>query len=171
MQKKKFIPLFLTEEYITTSCDVYPLEYLKMKKKYEVIYGKNILKTLNIQGKNIRLESEQKIKGALIRMTQVILENGNNRKNLARTSFLAMDDIESGMEGLLELAGISDYNSSLSMIHGVEQQFGIGLQSFKDIVNWKNGVKPQAFKKLIYDFYEKIEELAALVDRINTNEK
>lgn len=169
MQKKKLLPIYLTEEYIRTSCDVYPLEYLKMKKNYDLVYGKNILAELDIPPENIRLESEQKIKGVLIRITQVILEEGNKKKKLARTAFLAMEDIMAGIEGMLEIAGQSASPDALPLIGQAEKQFSLDLQPFKDIATWKNGSKPEDIKKLMYDFYEKIEELAYFVDKMETS--
>lgn len=164
LQKKEIIPLYLTNEYIKTSCDVYPLEYINMKNNYEVVYGKDILEELNIPSENLRLESEQKIKGALIRITQVILEQGNNKKKLSKTSFLALEDILEGINGMLKLANIAGAD-----LDSAQKQFNIELQPIKDIVNWKNGTNPQDYKKLIYDFYEKIEELAVIVDKMEVS--
>ncbi len=164
LQKKEIIPLYLTNEYIKTSCDVYPLEYINMKNNYEVVYGKDILEELHIPSENLRLESEQKIKGALIRITQVILEQGNNKKKLSKTSFLALEDILEGIKGMLKLANIAGAD-----LDSAQKQFNIELQPIKDIVNWKNGTNPKDYKKLIYDFYEKIEELAVIVDKMEVS--
>jgi len=171
MQSKGVVPLYLTEEYIKTSCDVYPLEYLKMKRSFKVIYGKNILENLDIPSEHIRLECEQKIKGTLIRITQVILESGKNMRNLRRISFLALEDILAGLEGIGAISGISGQFSPVELIENIQQKFGIDLKPLKDVLNWKNGTKPHDFKKLVYDFYEKIEEIADFVDRFDTEEK
>ncbi|MCD6311677.1 MAG: hypothetical protein J7M11_04380 [Elusimicrobia bacterium] len=169
MQSKGTVPLYLTEEYINTSCDVYPLEYLRMKRTSRLIYGKNLLDKLEIPSENIRLESEQKIKGALIRITQVILESGKNMRRLRKTSFLALDDILAGLEGILELSGMSGQFSPAELIENAQQKFSIDLKPLKDVLDWKNGTKPGDFKKLVYDFYEKIEEIANFADRFNTD--
>ncbi|MFH1956971.1 MAG: hypothetical protein ABIJ15_00665 [bacterium] len=168
MQSKGIVPLYLTEEYIKTSCDVYPLEYLKMKRSFKVLYGKSVLDKLEIPSENIRLECEQKIKGALIRLTQVILESGKNMRNLSRASFLALEDVFAGFEGILELSGISGQFSPAVLIENMQQKFSVDLKPLKDVLNWKNGTKPDDFKKLVHDFYEKIEEIAGLADRFDT---
>lgn len=170
IQKKGIIPLYLTREYINTSSDVYPLEYLKMKTNPVILYGKNILEDLVIPAENIRLESEQKVKGALIRITQVILEEGNNKKKLSRTAFLALEDLLMGMTGMLKIANISASSSPQSLISQAQQQFNLDLGPFIEIANWKTGTKPPDYKKLIYDFYEKIEELACKIDTMDISE-
>ncbi|MFH1414520.1 MAG: hypothetical protein ABIH89_00320 [Elusimicrobiota bacterium] len=166
LQKNKIILMYLTKEYMKTSCDVYPLEYISMKNSYEVVYGDDILQELNVPTDNVRLESEQKIKGALIRITQIILEMGDRKKELSKTVFLAVEDIVHGIKGLLNLAGVTLPDTAAAVLDSAQKQFNIELQPVKDIVNWRSGTAPEDYKKLIYDFYEKIEELAVLADKM-----
>ena len=166
LQRKNIIPLYLTEEHIKSSCDVYPLEYIKMKKDFEILHGSDVLTSLSIPNENIRLECEQKIKGALIRITQIILESGDNKKRLSNIAFLAMEDILSGIEGILETFNISGYTSNLELLQKAEDQFKLELSSIKEIEEWKEGKKPADLKKLIYEFYETLEALADFVDKL-----
>jgi hypothetical protein len=171
LQKKNIIPIYLTGEHITTSCDVYPIEYLEMGKDYEVLYGDDILENLDIPFENLRLECEQKIKGALIRLTQVILETGENMKLLSKTAFLAMKEILSGVTGMLLINGYSGQINETSVFKEAEEQFKIDLKPFFEIIEWKNGTAPENKKKLLFDFYEKIEDLASLVDKMEESGK
>lgn len=168
IQKSGVNPVYLTEEYIRSSCDVFPLEYLQMKENYKVLFGKDIISELHIDSENIRLESEQKIKGALIRLTQVILENGNRMNKLKKTVQFALEDIITGMLGILKLQDseykTTDTNTTLTVIKNFEDRFNIDLQVLKKIADWKNLNRSDNEKHLIYDFYEKIEKLANIAD-------
>lgn len=170
MHSRGTIPLYLTEEYIKTSCDIYPLEYMKMKKNYNLIYGKDVLQSLIIPAENIRLESEQKIKGALIRLTQVILEEGDKRKKLIATARLAIEDLTAGLEGMLKIKGLT-IPADTSLLQEAEKQFNIDLHPFKEVATWCNKTRNKNIKKTLYDFYEKIEELAKIVDQIKIPEQ
>ena len=45
-QKQKVaIPLFLTEVYVETSVDVFPIEYLNFQRNHILVYGKNQSRT------------------------------------------------------------------------------------------------------------------------------
>ncbi|MBN2408028.1 MAG: hypothetical protein JXJ19_10075 [Elusimicrobia bacterium] len=164
LQKSGYIPLYLTRDYIETSSDVYPLEYIRMKKADSIYHGSNLLDSIEISQENIRLESEQKIKGSLIRLTQIILEAGKNMRKLSRTCFLAIDDLSMGLGGMLYLAGAKISGKTSDLIDNAERHFKIDLGVFKTVDRWKNGSAPEDAKKTVYAFYEKIEELAALVD-------
>ena len=81
--KQKFsAPLFLTLEYIHSSLDVFPLEFSEMKENHVLIYGEDVLSTLEIPQQYIRLFCEQQIKGKLIRIRQAYLEVGLNHKGM-----------------------------------------------------------------------------------------
>ena len=78
--KRITAPLFITEEHINTSLDVFPIEFLDMKENHILLYGKDVLSNLDIKGEHIRLFCEQQIKGKLIRIRQAFLEIGSKKE-------------------------------------------------------------------------------------------
>jgi hypothetical protein len=44
-------PFFLAEADICLTADIFPLKYLAMKRRYEVLYGKDFLAGLNVNKK------------------------------------------------------------------------------------------------------------------------
>jgi len=169
MEKKDIIPLYLTVDYIRTSCDVYPLEYIQMKNRYDLLYGKDVLAEIEVPLGNLRLESEQKIKGVLIRLTQVVLEQGTGKAGLRKTCFLALEDLVAGLKGLLEIAGKKVSPEPLNIIKTAQEVLRLDLSSVERVYRWKNGDKPAQYRQLVYDFYEKIEELADYADKVELN--
>lgn len=164
-EKASYVPIFLTRDHIDTSYDVFPLEYINMKSSYNIVYGEDILKDIQISDENIRLESEQKIKGALIRITQVILEEGDKIKRLKNVCFMALEELELGIKGILSLKGIAS-GENRDDLEVFEQETNINIQPIIEIRNWKNKIEPSDAKKLIFDFYENIEELANFIDKM-----
>ncbi len=43
------VPLVMTKEFIASSLDSYPIEFLNMKNNSVLIYGENVLEPLNLQ--------------------------------------------------------------------------------------------------------------------------
>lgn len=82
INKKIAAPLFLTREHIETSTDVFPIEFLEMKENHLLLYGEDLLNSLEINPANIRLFCEEQIKGKLIRIRQAYLEIGLKRKGI-----------------------------------------------------------------------------------------
>ena len=67
-------PLFLSQEYIAGSCDVFPIEFLDMKENHFCLYGTDVLKDIAIDQKNLRFQCEQEIKSKLILLKQQYLK-------------------------------------------------------------------------------------------------
>ena len=82
INKKISAPLFLTRKHMETSTDVFPVEFLEMKENHLLLYGEDLLSSLQINPANIRLFCEEQIKGKLIRIRQAYLEIGLKRKGI-----------------------------------------------------------------------------------------
>jgi len=74
---KNLTPLFLTEEYILSSVDIFPIEFLDMQENYLLLYGKDFLKDIHVDLKNLRFQCEQELKQRLLSLKQLYL--GLNR--------------------------------------------------------------------------------------------
>ena len=64
-KRKVATPLFLTESYIHTSVDVFPIEYLNLKNNHQVVYGKDVFADLTFHREFVRLQCEREIKGKI----------------------------------------------------------------------------------------------------------
>jgi predicted nucleotidyltransferase len=71
-------PLFLSREYISSSLDTFPIEYLEMKTSYQCLYGEDILEGLSLDRSFIRLQCEREIRSKLLRLRQAFLETQGN---------------------------------------------------------------------------------------------
>ena len=74
---KKFrlsAPLVMTEAFIRTSADVFPIEFLEIKEKHRLLAGKDCFSRLKIDLKNLRHECEHELKGRLLRLRQSYIE-------------------------------------------------------------------------------------------------
>ena len=69
--------IFLTEEYVNRSADVFPIEFLDMKENNIVLYGRDVLKGLKIDVRNLRFQCEQELKAKLVNMKTLYLKNNN----------------------------------------------------------------------------------------------
>lgn len=77
---KNPLPLFMDKEEWFNSCDVYPIEYLDIKERYSILYGEDIVKPLEVEKCNLRLQCEHEIKNLLIKLRQNYLAQSNNLK-------------------------------------------------------------------------------------------
>ena len=80
-------PLFLTEEYVLNSLDVFPSSLARSKAGHKVIFGEDFFAGLDIPLKDVRLLCEQQIKGKLLHLRQAYLDIGANARVLKHFVF------------------------------------------------------------------------------------
>jgi len=73
-KKKIATPLVLSKEYILSSLDTFPIEYLEIKSCYKCLYGEDLIESLELERSNIRLQCEREIRSKLLRLRQAYLE-------------------------------------------------------------------------------------------------
>ncbi|HET6488547.1 MAG TPA: nucleotidyltransferase domain-containing protein, partial [Syntrophales bacterium] len=68
------VPLIMTKAFIGSSIDVYPVEFLNMKRHYQVVQGEDVLRDLEFDRKALRLQCERELKGKLMLLRTGFLE-------------------------------------------------------------------------------------------------
>lgn len=162
--KQKIVPpLFLTESYVKTSTDVFPIEFLEMKENYYVLYGEDFFKNLEISLNNLRLECESKLKGNLVRIRQSYLETKNVKKLLedAFTAFLPV------FRGIIRLKNIIPPILKQDVLKVLTTEFDLDKDIFFKLLSFKKGELKFSNKEqenLLEKFLEEIQKLVKIVD-------
>ncbi|MFH1317820.1 MAG: hypothetical protein ABIH71_02245, partial [Candidatus Omnitrophota bacterium] len=137
--KKIAAPLFLTKDYINSSLDVFPIEFLDMKENYILLYGEDVLSGLEIKGEHIRLFCEQQIKGKLIRIRQAYLEVGLKKKGLEALLKESLNALIPIFRNLVRLKGSQPAVKKTEIISQLCQMFeldeNVFLPIYKDSTN------------------------------------
>lgn len=107
INKKISAPLFLTRKHIQTSTDVFPIEFLEMKENHLLLYGEDLLSSLEVNPEHIRLFCEEQIKGKLIRIRQAYLEIGLKRKGIEALLKESLASLAPVLRSLIRLKGKS----------------------------------------------------------------
>ncbi len=75
-------PLIMTPEYIKSSLDVFPIEFLNFKLIHATVSGEDILETVEIDRMDLRHQCERELKTKLIWLRQGYISSSGNRKIL-----------------------------------------------------------------------------------------
>lgn len=131
-------PLFLDQQYISSSTDVFPIEFLEMKEQHRVLAGGDILKGLEISDENLRLQCEQELRGKWLKLRQIYLETGGNAKRMQRLMVSSLKPFGVVMGALLRLKKEKQPpREFLEVVYQIEQAFGIELEAFREIYQVK----------------------------------
>jgi hypothetical protein len=164
--RKKMLrpPLAITEEYIKSSLDVFPIEFLDLKLFHKTIYGPDKLMKLSVEKLNLRLQCERDLKGKLINLRRgYILCEGKPKimKELLLEAFPGFFPLLRAMLYILQMNTELPVGKA-SVLEEAESIFDISMAGLKEILLMKA-------QKKIFHKQANIHNLFAEVCRI-TNE-
>jgi predicted nucleotidyltransferase len=162
-------PLFLTEEYIFSSLDVFPVEFMDMKENHVLVYGADIFSTLDIKGEHARLFCEQQIKGKLIRIRQAYLEVGLSKKGMLSLMKDSLNSLVPVFRNLIRIKGERPPCDKEGIIEHFSKAFGLTAGVFMEVYRVstkKEKICPSEAEKLIEEFLIEIDKAAAISDKL-----
>lgn len=161
-------PVFFTEKYIASSTDVFPLEFLDMKENSIVLYGKDILKDVRIDEKNLRFQCEQELKSKLINIRTAYLDH-RSASDRRRLLFRFTSSILHLLRNALRLKGRIPLYSKEEVAKSAAEEFGISMTAFKKVLDARSGelkLTPKEVDDLFVDIVRDIEKMTEAVDRM-----
>lgn len=163
-------PLFLTEDYVRTSLDAFPIEYLNIQKAYELVYGKDILKDLAFDPSALRLQCEREIKGKLLILREAFLETQGKGRPLQQVISQSVRAFIAIFCGLLHLQGKELPRDSREVVRQVCKAFELDSALFEKLLDIR-GKKMKAgaseMTGLFQAYLKEIQRLWKQVDRLD----
>ena len=167
-QKRKVaIPLFLTEIYVESSMDVFPIEYLNFQRNYVLVYGKDILKNLSFNPEFVRLQCEREIKGKLLLLREAFLESAGKGRALKSVIGQSIQAFLAIFDALLYLKGKEIPDERREIVQAACDAFDINAGLFKKLLDVKEQkIKPDdAETRIIFkDYLREARKLSKIVD-------
>lgn len=164
------IPLILTEEYLDTSLDVYPIEYLNFRKHYIVVYGKDVLEGLRFDRGRLRLQCEREIKGKLLLLRHTFLGSGGSERVLRQAVIRSIPAFTAIFEALLYLKEETAPQERRERVRAVCKAFELDGGVFERLLDIREEkIRPpqDEMNRLFKDYLKAVRKLAELVDRMD----
>jgi predicted nucleotidyltransferase len=161
-------PLFFTEDYIKSSSDVFPIEFLDMKENYIVLYGKDTLAGLEIDIINLRFQCEQELKAKLLNIKNIYLRIKDKQalENILFKSFTSFVHI---MRNMVRLKGRNPSYLKEGVLADIAREFNMDTTNFNKILeakkkNLKLSVKET--ESLFFTMVTDLENIINIVDKL-----
>jgi predicted nucleotidyltransferase len=158
---KNLAPLFLTKEYILSSTDVFPIEFLDMQENYNVLFGEDVLKSIHVDLKNLRFQCEQELKVKLLNLKQLYLGLNAHPVNLKVLLFKSFTSSLHILRNLLRLKGMQPPYQKKDLLKELSTHFKINIACWEKILAAKS-------KKMRIGKAEIEELFIAWVDNLET---
>lgn len=163
------VPLFLTENYIKTSLDVFPIEYLNFQNNHVRIFGKEILKELEFNSEFLRLQCEREIKGKLLLLREAFVETEGKGKPLKKLLTQALPALLAIFEALLHLRKTAVPKERREIVKAVADAFGLEHAVFEGLLRIKEetaGIGDEESLRLFKGCLKEMRKLSGLVNSL-----
>lgn len=78
LKKIDIVPMVFTKDEIKNAVDVFPVEFLNIKKRRTILYGEDIFKDIEISKEKLRHQLEFEFRSKLIHLRQAYLKSDGN---------------------------------------------------------------------------------------------
>lgn len=160
-------PLLMTRAFIGSSVDVYPVEFLNMKRHYQVVHGEDALRDLVFEKRALRLQCERELKGKLMLLRTGFLEMAGKAENLQRLMAVSITAFLSVFNALLTLKDRELPHGRREIVEAVTAICGIDAAPFLrciDLREGKKGLSLGDLKTLFRSYTTEIQKLIKAVD-------
>lgn len=162
------VPLFLTEEYVKTSLDVFPIEYLNFQNSYVQVFGKDILKEIEFSPEFLRLQCEREIKGKLLLLREAFLETSGKGKALKGVITQALPALMAIFEALLRLKGVDVPRERREIVRAMADAFDLDHGIFEGLLDIKEEKSKISDKESLNLFKGCLKEMRKLSKLVNS---
>ena len=167
-------PLFLTQGYIESALDTYPVEFLNMKSAYSVVHGLDVLEPLSLDREDIRRQCERELRGKLLHLWQSFLMSGGKAKLLPDLVSNSLNAFIPIFRALLYLVDKDQGGSKETVLKEVCNHFQLDDRVFNELIQIATKRKKESTDRVkeLYDHYvEAIEKLTDEVDHLDVKEE
>jgi predicted nucleotidyltransferase len=165
----RFHPLFFTEHYIATSNDIFPIEFLDIKENYRLLHGKDVMRDINIDTRNLRFQCEQELKARLLGLRNAYLAFHKNKAAMQEVLSKAITSVLHISRNVLRLKGRTPAYKKEDIIKELEQEFKINAPVWGKALAVKNKtvkLNGRESEALFIDLFNEVEKIADIVDRL-----
>jgi predicted nucleotidyltransferase len=169
INKRKFLiinPVFLTEDYIRHSTDSFPIEFTDMKENHAILHGKDVLKGIVIDIKNLRFQCEQELKSKIINIKMAYLR-ATNSFFLKKLLFKSLTSSIHVLRNLIRLKGKVPPYGKEEALNQISREFGIDVAALQAILDARSKNLNLNRKKIDNLYTRLVETLEAISDKID----
>ncbi|MCX8103415.1 MAG: hypothetical protein N3E42_03100 [Candidatus Bipolaricaulota bacterium] len=168
-REKIATPLFVDPEFLRSSLDVFPIEFLDMQEQHRLLAGRDILLELQISPKNLHVQCEEELKGKLLNLRRAYVETGGRVAALEELMVSSLKSFLVITRHLLRLKGLQPAREFLEILVQAEETFGISLEAIRDVHSLRLGMirLEKSDAQALFDRYvADVEQLAACADAL-----
>jgi predicted nucleotidyltransferase len=128
------MPLFLTRDYINTSLDSFPIDFLNIKLAHTLVYGEDFLSQLEISKESLRLKCEEQTKSKLLHLRDGVLAAWGKKRPMTEFLVLTVSTFLSLFRVLLMLHDHEPPRDARDVFQTTAELFNLDMSVFEKLL-------------------------------------
>lgn len=157
--------------HIKQSRDVFPLEFIDISDRHEVLFGSNPFKNMQIDRSNLRHQCESELKGKLLYLRSLYTTNCHKPKRVSEIMLRSFPSFIAAFKGVVHLLGDVPERDSRKLVEQLANKIEINPQIFMDLILIREGKAFLPRKAEAISAFEKylteIQTITNYVDRMS----
>lgn len=173
-KRKVAAPLVMTRQFVLSSVDAYPIEFLNMKISHVVIFGENVLDELKFNPVHLRLQLERELKGKLLNLQTGFLETEGKSKQIRELIKVSFNAFIALFNAMLFLKNIAIPQGKRNIIQLIAQTFSIDAVIFlkcADIRDDMDNYSSADIHVIFRSYLQVINKLSEIIDHMMEDHK
>jgi len=169
-KKRIAAPLVMTPEYIRSSLDSFPVEFLDFKLIHKTVYGDDLLQGLELDGNNLRLQCEREVKTKLINARQGYISSLGKKEPLQAALVRSITGSMALFRAIIVLLGKEPPVPRAEVIKALGAATGLDTGIFHELLMLKAGlVRPAEHElhALFERYYLALESTGKIIDALH----
>jgi predicted nucleotidyltransferase len=167
--RQQAVPLFMTREELVHSADVFTIEFLDMKQRYQVLVGQDLLANLQIPMNLHRVQVEYELREKLLLLRQRALLTDGRQRQLKTLLFESLPSFLTLFRHALIALGETPTIQKREAVHVLARRVGLDPAPMEDVLNARDDkmdAKQKDVQTLFASYLKLIEQVVAAVDRM-----
>ncbi len=167
--RKQPMPRFFSQQLLTSAADVFPVEFLDIRKYHIVLAGNDLFSEIAITNKSLRIRCEREMREKMFRLREGYVVAAGNKKPLKKLlsgSYVAFVDV---FRAILHLLGEEIPMHNIDVARALCTKLTIDVSPFETLEDHKDGLDVNLDDALFHSYYTQLSGITNHVDTFDTN--
>jgi len=165
LQENNITPTIMSHNEFISSADIFPMEYFDIRDLHKVLYGKDVFQDITLSRTNLRLQTEDRLRGCINSLRQVLLLSESNPRHIANGVRHTQGLYNAIFRSILRLVGEEKiaytYRDNLK---AASEYIDFNPQPFKDICRI---AKDTPIESVVVELVLALVNIVDFVDKLN----
>ncbi len=167
-KRKIRAPIIMTDDYVRTSLEVFPIQFLNMQSINALVYGDDVLSSIRIEKSDLRLVCERELKGWVQNLGQAYIKSRGDDRIIKGLFVSFLSSYIPIFRAILFLYDKEIPRTRDAVLDECEKALNKRMNVFRELLTIKRGKSRPSHEDLKNDFqrmYNTLDDIANIIDK------